>query len=311
MSQLEQFYDQWYQHGYMDEWPAEKKERVFQLIKELHLPPTGRLLDFGCGNGVFTAVLKAALPGWEVYGSDLSKVAVDNAAKRYPDCTFLFGDDPGLTEMQFDFIFSHHVLEHVDDPPAIARLIAKLCAPDAKMLHILPCGNANSFEHRLCRFVKNGIRTEKGNTFFFEEEMHLQRYTSNDLALLFAPHGFHESASWFANQFWGAVAWVSGMNKQFIHLITNYRNAASVRGFLFLFYWRLCFTILYYLRRPYSYYQQLAASQQEVHSLVQKALFRVSLKIKRQLERLSESEWNHKRAFKNGSEMYMLFQRSV
>ncbi|KJR40670.1 Methyltransferase type 12 domain protein [Candidatus Magnetoovum chiemensis] len=41
----------------------------------------GNGLDFGCGNGVFTKVLKTALPGWNIYGCDLSDVAIENAKK--------------------------------------------------------------------------------------------------------------------------------------------------------------------------------------------------------------------------------------
>ena len=57
-----EFYDNWYASGYMDEWPADKKERIFEIITALNLPETGEALDYGCGNGVFTEVIKKALP---------------------------------------------------------------------------------------------------------------------------------------------------------------------------------------------------------------------------------------------------------
>ena len=60
-----EFYDNRYRGGYMDEWPADKKKRVRGVVKGLNLPGRGAALDYGCGNGEFTGVLKEALPGWE------------------------------------------------------------------------------------------------------------------------------------------------------------------------------------------------------------------------------------------------------
>src|SRR4030043_764330 len=56
------FYQKRYAQSYMDEWPIEKKKRVYQLIRDLGLPNVGKAIDFGCGNGVLTNVIKQALP---------------------------------------------------------------------------------------------------------------------------------------------------------------------------------------------------------------------------------------------------------
>lgn len=45
---------------------------------------TGTLLDIGCGEGYYTQQLAAALPWKVVYGFDISKPAMQLAAKRYP-----------------------------------------------------------------------------------------------------------------------------------------------------------------------------------------------------------------------------------
>lgn len=47
------------------------------------------LLDMGCGEGYYTDGIRKALPETaQVYGLDISKVAVRYASKRYPECDF-------------------------------------------------------------------------------------------------------------------------------------------------------------------------------------------------------------------------------
>ena len=61
------FYENRYKKGYMEKWPEDKKDRVYGVIRSLNLPHEGEGLDFGCGNGVFTEMLKKALPNWNIY----------------------------------------------------------------------------------------------------------------------------------------------------------------------------------------------------------------------------------------------------
>ena len=103
-----EFYDDRYKQGYMENWPLKKKQRIIDIIHSMKLPVTGEALDFGCGNGVFTGVIKEALPQWKVYGVDISAVAIENAKKRYTDCNFFVLNEGSHTDKKFDFIFSHH-----------------------------------------------------------------------------------------------------------------------------------------------------------------------------------------------------------
>ena len=119
------FYEARYERGYMEDYSAEAKQRLAEIIRSLPLPAQGSALDFGCGNGVLTDVLREALPGWQICGADLSATAISNARARFPRCTFLELDEDFLQRQHFDLIFSHHVLEHVSDlRGTIARLAA-------------------------------------------------------------------------------------------------------------------------------------------------------------------------------------------
>src|ERR1700676_1908723 len=88
-----QFYEDRFENGYMDEWTRESKERIFSVINELDLPPNGRALDYGCGNGVFTEIMREALPQWDIFGCDISEKAIANAKNRFPECTFFVSDN--------------------------------------------------------------------------------------------------------------------------------------------------------------------------------------------------------------------------
>lgn len=185
------FYEARYSSGYMDEWPVAKKRRVFELVQQLGLPATGRALDFGCGNGVFTEVVRQALgPGWTVTGSEISTVALDNARRRFPACRFLHGEDPALQAEPFDFFFTHHVLEHVHDLTQVVALLDRFMAPTANGLHILPCGNEGSFQHEIALLRRDGIDPAMGNRFFMDEEGHVRRLRTRDLVAEYAALGY-------------------------------------------------------------------------------------------------------------------------
>lgn len=51
-----------------------------------HLPPGAKVLDVGCGSGVFTAFF--ADLGFDVVGVDISQTAVRYAKQRYPAIRF-------------------------------------------------------------------------------------------------------------------------------------------------------------------------------------------------------------------------------
>jgi len=84
------FYDDWYSGGYLMHWPDKVEARVLNMIKSLKLPEFGDALDYGCGNGILTSIIKRALPKWNVYGLDISKIAIENAKKGFLIVHFLF-----------------------------------------------------------------------------------------------------------------------------------------------------------------------------------------------------------------------------
>lgn len=142
--EVEHFYNDRYAGSYMDDWDEERKHLLAELFQSTGVPAGSRVLDFGCGPGALTALIKSQLPGCEVCGLDISDVAITKAARAYPDITFrTFGQiNDARAELagSFDVLFSHHVLEHVYDLAGTAREMAALVKPGGLILHILPCG---------------------------------------------------------------------------------------------------------------------------------------------------------------------------
>lgn len=215
------FYDHRYRKGYMAEWPQEKLARVGKLLRELELPSQGRALDFGCGAGVFTAILKSALPNWEIHGTDISTEALGAAQLKLPDCHFHRLSDCAKLYGTFDLVFSHHVLEHVSNLSETAEFIREVLKPRAAMFHILPCGDSGSLEHYVCQTREAGIQHGAESRFFFEEEGHLRRLTTERLAHLWAGDGFRVQKAYYANQFFGAIRSLTESDPGFIYGFAN------------------------------------------------------------------------------------------
>jgi SAM-dependent methyltransferase len=303
----------------MNDWPEWKKKRVFLIIRDLGLPATGRALDYGCGAGVFTRLLKEALPAGDVSGTDISDVGLGIARTLSNDVTYL--DAADVAERSFDFIFSHHVMEHVDNIEAVANDFTRYAKPNAVMLHIMPCGNKGSLDHYIASHTINGIDHQKGNTFFYEEELHLNRFTTAQLSEIFGRNNWHLDHSFYANHQLGCLAELSGMNTQHIRRLTDGNNAIDAKAKRKFSLIRVFSLMLYYLQRPYTYFKLRNKSKAWTGPLLRHpelGNYRTSLTevllfpsyafvLLRSL--MEKMDWNNSKRKHSGSEMYLVFHK--
>ncbi len=120
---------EYYQFTFEDE-PGnplvQQYERHLELIEHHHAP--GRLLDLGCGTGLFLSVARRR--GWEPFGVDESREATDWARDH-------FGLDPWVQTFEsfagagrtFDVITGWDVIEHSRDPVALLEVARQCLAP--------------------------------------------------------------------------------------------------------------------------------------------------------------------------------------
>lgn len=221
-----EFYDERHAEGYMDEHDALRKQQCLDVLRNLPIPDTGSVLDFGCGKGVLTALVKEALPRWDVYGTDLSSFAVNMARGSYPDCTFF---SPGAQEFagkKFDLLFTHHVLEHVWDLTDALIDIDGYLKPDCGVVHCMPCGNPGSFEHDFSLLIADGTEADQENRFFYEDVGHLRRATSDELRDACHAHGHVLAEAYYYNHYFGGLELFS-RSWRFVLDVTNAARAVD------------------------------------------------------------------------------------
>ncbi len=311
-----EFYENRYEQGYMDEWPIEKKRKLFEIIQDLQLPAKGEALDFGCGNGVLTEIIRQALPSWKIFGTDLSKKAIDNARIRYPDCTFFETNSQEFKQKKFDFVFTNHVFEHVFNLSEVFSRMNEYLKPKAYMLHFLPCGNEGSYEYDVCLLRKDGINPELENRFFFEDEGHVRRLTTDEFCEICKAKGFELNKEYYSNQYYGAIDWITNSNPKFVLMFSDTYQAINKEAKRKLKHERKKLILINVLRLPAQIVTKLfnKRNKQAKHYLILMIglpFYIFSRPLDKYCKRKAREEWDTKKTERNGSEMSLYFKRGA
>lgn len=110
------------------------------LVSAVGAAPGHRALDVGCGNGVSSRALAAAVaPTGSLVGLDLSPAMVEKARSSLVggpvDAAFLVGDarDPALPQRSFDVVVASLVVFFLPDPAAAVSRWVRLVAPGGRI----------------------------------------------------------------------------------------------------------------------------------------------------------------------------------
>lgn len=307
------FYQQRYEQGYMGHWSDFDKKRIFDLVKSLNLPANGMALDFGCGRGIFTQVIQEALPGWKIFGCDINNEAVNSARKNNNDITFFVIGDSSFSNLKFDFIHTHHILEHTYDLRVTAEEINSFAAEHCSMLHSLPCNHEGSLEYKLSNWRKDGFDPVTGK-FFFEDSAHIRRLNVDQAEALFAPFSFLLQEKYFSNQFWGAIKWIAESSFRFVWRISNPFRAKNAKAFFWLARWRKRLRFAWFCFFAASAFSE---SDKGKYYFVRKTIqvfffllfFWMALPVKNYITRKAKKEWEEENKKPNGSDMFLVFRR--
>jgi len=166
-----------YRDAYSEGSRASMRTQVLQSRREvvLNLLPhqKGRVLDIGCGPGVFARDLLEQ--GWEVWGVDISpkmiKGIIDGLERgeRARRGYFLLGDIEALPlpDRFFDAVLCIGVLEYLDGTPRALKEIARVSKPGATIVVSIPNGmspfnlldkGALFLARRVLQVLEGGIR---------------------------------------------------------------------------------------------------------------------------------------------------------
>jgi len=121
----------------------------------------GRLLDVGCGGGLFAACAKRV--GWNVKGLDPNPAAVEAAARYGVPVRTATIEESGFGANMFDIIYSNDVIEHVLDPIKVFEEIDRLLLPGGVL--ILSTPNGDRVLRRRSRWV--GFQSSLEHLWYF------------------------------------------------------------------------------------------------------------------------------------------------
>jgi SAM-dependent methyltransferase len=112
-------------------------ERVFERL--LLLPGT-RLLDAGCGSGLFAEL--AAQGGADVTGLDAAPGLVEYARRRRPEMRYVVGDLERMSfgDGAFDVVTAFSSVLYADDPRRALAEIARVTAPSGRAVVTIGTG---------------------------------------------------------------------------------------------------------------------------------------------------------------------------
>lgn len=100
---------------------------------------SGRLVDVGCGNGVFVAAARKA--GFDASGIDFSESAIV-AGKKHFQLETLYATSieefVASRDQRFDVVTAFEILEHMDDSSAFFKGLIRLVAPGGHVIVSVP-----------------------------------------------------------------------------------------------------------------------------------------------------------------------------
>lgn len=171
-----------------------------------------------------------------------------------------------------------------------------------------------SCEYKVCKMRIDGINKEMENRFFFEDEGHVRRLTTEQTNLLMTEYGFALESDFYSNQYYGAIKWITQSHRKFIMEFTNPQKAIDKKANKSLLILRFKFILLFILQLPTKLFNsvKLVSNKKIKHycllfiGLIPHVL---SYPVYALINFKAKNEWNNNRHLKNGSEMYLFYGR--
>jgi ubiquinone/menaquinone biosynthesis C-methylase UbiE len=117
---------------------------IDSFVRLTGLEPGARVVDLGCGSGVFTYLLSCR--GYDVAGLDISPKLLELARRKYPDLQFHEGDVEALPyeDASVDGVLLSGIVHHLPDAGPCAAEVMRVLKPKGRFVAFDP-NRANPF----------------------------------------------------------------------------------------------------------------------------------------------------------------------
>jgi 2-polyprenyl-3-methyl-5-hydroxy-6-metoxy-1,4-benzoquinol methylase len=176
-----EYYHEWIEHQRKRR-AAMWRKRLDKVEKAAH---RGRLLDVGCGEGMF--LCEAATRGWTTWGTELSPYAARHASLalgREIFCGELY--DASFPREFFDVVTLWHVMEHVREPARYLKEVRRVIRPGGLLLVAVP-----NVDDLFMQFAYRIVRGRPLRLFSKEDrEIHLYHFSAKTIGMYMEKAGF-------------------------------------------------------------------------------------------------------------------------
>jgi SAM-dependent methyltransferase len=168
------------------------QERRLALVRQWANLDRNRILDVGCGVGMYTGQFRRFSP--HVTGVEVDLAAGRQAAARLPDIVLAPAERLPFAPGSFDVVFSHEVIEHVADDRAAAAEMVRVAAPGGRIVlfcpnRLYPFETHGHYWRGRYRFGNTPLVNWLPNALRNRLAPHVRVYTRAGLLRLFAGSG--------------------------------------------------------------------------------------------------------------------------
>ena len=117
-------------------WRAGQERRLDMILRAAGDRVRGRVLENGCGVGMYVEKLSAF--GGTVFGLEYDRERAVEARRRSPHILNAAGESLPLPSLTFDLALSHEVIEHVQDDRAAIREMLRVLRPGGRIVLFCP-----------------------------------------------------------------------------------------------------------------------------------------------------------------------------
>ena len=112
------------------------QERRLALVRQWAQLEGARILDAGCGVGMYTEQFRRFSP--HVTGVEIDLTVARQARSRLPGIVVTPAEALPFADASFDVVFSHEVIEHVRDDHQAAAEMVRVTAPGGRIVMFCP-----------------------------------------------------------------------------------------------------------------------------------------------------------------------------